>query len=179
MTVKRDLKPTIRAIRADVKYKRLRENFNNLPIYQIAVDTLLAEISTLHQIREVRRLNTSDPHFIDRLIKANTQDQSSRGRLTEILMTCLKASQTLERACTALRHHILMEFTDELKSFRTKEERMYIIDMALSTFTRYIDRTKLLTDTARLVIDDIDKGSWSIRLSVQALQIDRKREATI
>jgi predicted secreted protein len=179
MTIKRELKPIISAMRSDEKYKRLKLSFDTLPIYQIAVDTILTEIGTAHKLRDIRRLNTSDPQFIDKIIKANTSDQSHRGRMTEILMTCLRSRATLERACTALKHHLLVTYSTELRGFRTKEERTYVIDMALSPFIRYIDRIQLLQDTANLVITDIDKGQWGLKLTVSALQMDRSRESNI
>ena len=179
MTVSRDLKPILRAMRSDPRYKRLKNSFDTLPVYQIAVDVMLEEIGTIHQMREIRRLNTSEPDFIDKLIKANTSDQAHRGRLTEIMMTCLKASQTLEQACTAMRQYFLTTYTNELRSFRTKEERVYIVDMALAQFKKYINQVGVLRETAKLVIEDIDKGSWSLRMTVQAMQIDRKYESNI
>lgn len=174
-----ELKAILNSMRADIKYKRLRQSFEQLPIYQIAVDTMLEEISVLHKMREIRRLNPSDPRFVDQLIRANTTDQSQRGRLTEILMTCIRAIQSLTRACNALKQHLLTTHSQELRSFRTKEERSNVIDLVLAPFMRYVHKVQLLADTAKLVIDDITSGSWSLKLSVQALQIERTRESTI
>lgn len=179
MTITRSLKPIIIKMQADPKYKRLKESFNSLSVYQIPIEELTTEIQTLHKMREIRRLNTQDPEFVDQLVKANTNDQSIRGRLTEILMTCTRATSTLSTAVDALKQHLLMTHSEALRSYRTKEERSYIASMALVSFVRYIDKVATLKECAQLVISDIDKGNWSIRTSIDALKLHSSRERNL
>jgi len=113
------------------------------------------------------------------IIEANTMDQGARGRLTEILVTCSRSVNTLERACTAMKQHLYLTFADDLRALRTKDERMYVIDVCLSSFMRYIDKVQSVKDMANLIVTDIDKGSWSLKLSVSAMQVDKTRESRI
>lgn len=176
MTVTRSLKPIILMMQADPKYKRLRNSFDAAETYRIPFDELQKEIETLHKMREIRRLNTDDPAFVDQLIKANTNDQSIRGRLTEILMRCVRAHASLSSAVEALKHYLLLSHSDALKTYRTKEERNYIVVMALMPFVRYTDRVAALKESAQLVISDVDKGNWSIRTSIDALKLHVAKE---
>jgi hypothetical protein len=179
MAVTRSLKPLILAMRRDARYKRLKGSFDTLPMYQLSTDELVKEVETLHQMREIRRLNSADPHFVDNLIKANTSDQSIRGRLTEIIMTCVKATSSLDDAVDALRYHLLMTFTDELRSYRTKDERVQVVNMVLVNFTKYTQRIAVLKEITQMVVADIDKGAWALRSSVEALKLHTNRESNI
>lgn len=163
----------------DPKYKRLRNSFDTADTYRIPFDELQKEIETLHKMREIRRLNTDDPAFVDQLIKANTNDQSIRGRLTEVLMKCVRSGASLNSAMDALKYHLLLTYSDALKAYRTKEERQYIVTMALSPFVRYTDRVSALKESAQLVIADIDKGNWAIRTSIDALKLHVAKERFI
>ena len=179
MAITKSLRPIILKMQEDIKFKRLKETFSTLALYQIPIEELTKEVETLHKMREIRRLNTQDPAFVDQLIKANTNDQSIRGRLTEIMMTCIRASSRLQTAVDALKHHLLLTHGETLKSFRTKEERGYIVNMALVSFTRYLDNVSSLKECTQLIIGDIDKGSWSIRTSIDGLKMHMDRERHI
>ncbi len=176
MTVTRSLKPIILKMQEDPKYQRLRNSFDTSETYRIPFDELLKEIETLHKMREIRRLNTEDPAFVDQLIKANTNDQSIRSRLTEILMRCVRAGTSLSSAIEALKHHLLLTHGEILKSYRTKEERQYVVTMSLLPFVRYTTRVTALRESAQLVIADIDKGAWAIRTSIEALKLHVAKE---
>jgi len=179
MTITRSLKPILLKMQEDPKYRRLRNSFDTADAYRIPFDELQKEIETLHKMREIRRLNTDDPAFVDQLIKANTNDQSIRGRITEIMMRCVRASSSLNSAIEALKHHLLLTHSDALRAYRTKEERQYVVTMALMTFVRYTDRVQALKELAQLVISDIDKGNWSIRTSIDALKLHVAKERFI
>lgn len=170
MALKRDISDTVRALRQDPNYRRLKELFSTLPLYRLPVDELMKEIETTHRLRDVRRLNSLDPGFLDALIKANTQEQSSRSRLTEIIMNCGRAIANLESALESLRYNLLLKHNDELRSYRTKEERLMVITLVLVNFKKYINQVKIVQDSAQLVVADIDKSAWSLKLTIMALQ---------
>ncbi len=177
--VKRSLTMIVKEMRKDERYKRLRGSFDSLPMYQLPVDDYVKEVETLHQMRLIRRLNSTEPKFVDELIKANTNDQSIRGRLTEIVMQCVKASSSLSDAVDAMRYHLLISYGDELKSIRTKEERVQIVNMALITFTKYTQKIDVLKEMAQMVVVDIDKGAWALRSSIEALKLHTNREQNL
>lgn len=179
MAVTRDLSGILKAMRKDKKYKRLKESFDTVPLYQMPIEKLANEIETLHKMRLIRILNVEDAKFVDNIIKANTQDQSVRGRLTEIMMMGVRVSVKLNRALETLRFHLLITFTDELKSYRTKEERVQIVNMVLAPFERYIADVTMLRESATLCVKDIDQGNFSLDKTLRSLEMHTARERRV
>jgi hypothetical protein len=179
MAVTRDLKPVLKAMRKDKKYKRLKEAFESAPIFQLPVERLADEIETLHKTRLIRILNTEEAGFVDNIVKANTQDQSVRGRLTEMMVQSNRVVRKLEKALKTMRFHMMVTFTDELRSFRTVEERRQIIEMVLRPFTDYINDMEMLAASATLVVTDIDKGNFSLSRTISVLEMHTARERRV
>lgn len=179
MAVTRDLSGLLKAMKKDKKYKRLKETFDTIPLYQMPIKKLADEIETLHKSRLMRILNVEDPKFVDKLIRANVQDQSVRGRLTEIMMMGVRVNSTLSRALKSLRYHLLITFTDELRPYRTKEERTEIINMVLKTFEIYIADIEMLNQSATLCVVDIDKANYSMSRTLEALALHVAKERRI
>lgn len=177
--IRKNLTEVIRVLRRDPRYKRLKELFDTSPIYKIHLEEFSAEVLTLHKTRAIRRLNSLDPKIVDAIVNAITIDQSSRSRLTEISITCLRARSSLEDALEALKHHLLAAYQEDLRQFRTKEERMVVMDMTFRQFRRYLIQVETLRATTDLVIQDIDKGGWAIRSLTDALKIHHGREMTV
>lgn len=179
MSVTRDLKPVLRAMRKDKRYKRLKDAFDTMPLFQLPVDKLADEIETIHKTRSIRIIDVSDPKFVDNLIKANVHDQSARGRLTEIMMQAVRVTSKLEKALKTMRFHLLLTFNNELRGYRTKEERLQIVEMVLKTFTDYIDDMASLRESAQLCVKDIDQGNFSIDKTIRMLEMHIARERRI
>lgn len=171
--------PLIKNMKKDQRYKRLRDTFDRMPMYQLATEDLMTEIMTLHQMREIRRLNSQSPGFVDAVVRANTGDQAIRSRLTEIIMTCVAATNSLEDAVSALKYHLLQAFSDDLKSFRTKDERSQVVERVLVPFTKYIGKIATLKEVAALATKDIDQGAWSLKTSIQAVELHTQRESRV
>lgn len=179
MAVSTNLRPIVSVLKKDSRYKRLKETFNSIPIFRMPVDQYIKEVESIHKLREIRRLNTSDPSFIDKVIKANVSDQGHRSRLTEIQMGCIKYISTLQNAIDSLRQHLLLTYSTELRSLKTKEERLGVVNIALRTFIRAIENVMQLKELSQLVVFDIDKASWSLRLTVDAIKSTTKPEVHI
>ena len=179
MAVTRDIQPVIKAMKKDKRYKRLREAFQSLPIYQLKIEALNEELANLHKIREVRRLNTSDPAFVDALIRANNQDISTRGRASEIMMECVRIIDKLGHAVKLLQDHLLITYHDELRSYRTKEERLQVVRIVLRPFEKYINDASSLKEVSQIVITDIDKDNFAMNLTMRALELHVARERRI
>lgn len=174
-----DVSAIVKELRKDERYKRLKNAFDTAPIYQISVSKLLTEIDSLQALRKVRRLNSSDPKFVDRVIEANLYEQVARSRLTEIMMSCIRVQSTLNSAIESLKAYYLTSHSLTLKSVRTKEERLQVINVVLSVFIKYVNKISMLKESANLVISDIDKTSWNLRLIIDAVKISHKPENVI
>lgn len=174
--MKASTKMVISTLRKDKRYKRLLESFESAPLYNIAREELLDELRQIHELREIRRLNPREDGFVDKLISANTHDQAQRSRCVAIMMQCVNVTAKLVEATDSLKQHFLMEYSDQLRSFRTKEERSMVISTALKKFHKYVHEIDTLREVANLVVSDIDKAAWSLRNSVEALKVHHGRE---
>ena len=179
MVTKRSTSTLVKDLKDDARVTRLRETFTTLPIFNINVRQLTDEIASTHKIREVRRLNSQEPGFLTQLLKANTDDQATRSRMTEILVECGRAISKLDKTLDYLTQYLITTYTYELRAFKTKEERQYIIHAVLRQFRDYMADVQSLKDTALLIVSDIDKAAWSMKLSVAVMQIHSDKEHLI
>ena len=167
-------------LRADKRCQRLMTLFQELPVYQIPIEDDLKEIEQIHKTRNIRFLSQASPRFIEAIVDASILDQSNRSRLVEISMRCFRAETSLNAALDPLRTYLLSKYAAYFRSIRTREERRQVLDMALAPFLKFIGRTTEVRGLADMVIADIDKGAWSLKLLVSAYQLKQGRgEQTI
>jgi hypothetical protein len=177
--MKSSTKTIVELIHKNKRYTRLLETFNSAKLYNIPCESLISELKDIHSLREVRRLDTRDAEYVDKLLNANTHDQAQRSRCTEIMMRCVEVTEKLNRALAALKDYLLLEFSDHLRPLRTKEERLLVIKVALRKFSRFLENVAVVKGVADLVIADIDKAAWSMRASTDILKVTRAREVTL
>jgi hypothetical protein len=177
--MKRDLEPLKAKLRSDRRVKRLLTMFQELPLYQIPYKALMTEVERIHQTRNIRFLSVTSPTFLEDVVDASVRDQSNRSRLTEISVQCFKARASLQEALDPMREYLLLTYAPDMGFVRTKEERKSLVDMALAPFGRFVKRTEVLSTMCDMVVADIDKASWSLRLNVNAYQVRNKPENTI
>jgi hypothetical protein len=166
--MKRDISSIVKEIKSDKRYKRLEAHLAELPLYQIPTDKYLTEIENLHKSRNVRYLSAGQPKFIESLVEASLKEQATRSRLVEISVTCLKAIRALERATENLSDYCLLTYSDIIKFARTKDERVRIINLVLRPFHKFLNEVETLKATCDLVIQDIDKSGYGLKLVVDA-----------
>ena len=178
--MKRDLKPLREKLRNDSRCQRLKTLFQELPLYQVPVDDYLKEIEQIHKGRSIRFLTQSSPRFIEAVVDASLLDQANRSRLTEISMHCYKAESTLGEALDNLKTYLLLAYSADLSFIRTKDERMQILNITLAPFIKFMKEVAKVRAVADMVISDVDKGAWSLKLLVSAYQLKTGRgEQTI
>ena len=176
MVVKRTTSDTIREIKADVKVKRLKATFAENPLFQLPIDSLTTEALTFHKMRDVRRLNPQEPKFVEVLLKANAEDQRARSRLTEIIVECGRAISRLDKVLDHLTQYLLITYSLELKNYRTKEERMYVVGSVIKPFKDYLNSVESLRAAVQLIVVDIDKAAYSLKLYAELLKLHTKPE---
>jgi hypothetical protein len=176
MTLRRDVSSIVNALKADKRVERLRNNFDTKAIFNLDTAKLYDEILSYHMIRGIRRLNPQEPKFLEQLLKANTDDQTYRSRMTEIMVECGRANAILEKSVDYLTQYFITAYSPELKSYRTAAERAYVIRAALKPFHDYITEVVSVKEAAALVVKDIDNGAWSLRMSVDVMKIHSTRE---
>lgn len=168
----------ISVLRKDKRVLKLKRTFDSVPYFNLPYETLIEEIENIHEVRKVRVLKAKE-NSIDKIIQANIQDQSFRSRLVEISMNALKAQRRLDSAITSLTNYILIEYSENLKVVKTKEERMRLLSISLEPFNRYLKRMNEIKEQADMVIHDIDKAAYSLKLTVDALKVSTQKETYI
>ena len=162
-------------LRADKRCLRLMTLFQELPIYQIAIDSHLKEIDQIHKARNIRFLTQASPRFIESIVDASIRDTADRSRLVEISMTCYKAETSLQEALEPLRSYLLATYASGFSSIRTIAERNRVLNMALAPFVKFISQTTQIRTLANMVIEDIDKGAFSLQRLIAAMQLKNGR----
>lgn len=171
--MKRDLRPIIREMRNDAKYKAMRHNFDTLPIFNLAVEELETEIARIHKLRLVRTLNVKDAKFMDKFLHANLSEIAQRSRLSEIGLECFRCYSTLADSIDALRGYMLITYSSSLSFVKTKEERLQVLDIVLSTFVNHYNKSKRLKDACDIIITDIDKAGFAMKNMVEVIKVHK------
>lgn len=139
----------------------------------------MKEVENAHKARKSRFLDHNSPKFIESIVEAVIRDNATRSRLVEISMSCSKAESTLQQAIVPLKEYLLLTYQSEISFVRTKEERTQVINMALATFHKFTNSVSVVNAAAKAVIEDIDHSHWNMKLIVQAMQSDNKKEFSI
>ncbi len=171
--------PVISTMRKDPKYKRLKETFSTHETFRLPLDDLMLELTGLHRSRKVRILNPTDPEFVAKVVESVLNDQAIRSRTTEILIRCVRAHALLSHSVEGLKYHLLTTYADSLKTYRTKDERAQIVNSTLRTFEKFLSDVLTLKESAQLVVNDIDKASWSLKSVLSALELHMAPERRI
>ena len=162
-------------IRADKRVMRLMTLFQELPIYQIPIDSHYKEIEQTHKTRNIRFLSQSSPRFIEAVVDASIRDQADRSRLVEISMACYRAEASLNEALEQLRLYLMHRFANDFAGVRTISERSKVMNMALAPFVKFVAQTTQIRTLANMVVEDIDHGAWSLKGHVEAFKLKAGR----
>ena len=178
--MKRDVSKVVEKLKADKRVQRLFTMFDELPLYKLPLKQLRDEIETIHSARSVRFLNQHDPKFIEKIIDASIDDTAKRSRLVEMSVQCFKSGNSMSEAVERMRQYLITTYSDDIYFARTKDERLFIVDMVLSPLLKFVAQTQAISKMADEVIKDIDKAGYSLKLIVDAYQIHYgRREQTI
>ncbi len=174
---KEDLDHLRRIVKRDEKYKRFKAAVDKNPNLQLAFEDLHDEIDRMQRTRSVRSLNRKDKDFTNAVIDAMLMDVRYRGRLAEILASCLAITGGFQETLLNLRDYLLLEYSGRLTKHRTtKDERRNFMENVLRPFFRYIHKVEQLKAHAELIVADIDKTSYTYTNLVAAIKLLGKGE---
>ncbi len=128
------------------------------------------EIGRLHSGRKSRSLFGSELSA-DKIIEANLQDTSYRSRLVEIRIDLAKILSLATTTLDTVKSKVYQTYTEDLKVFKTKGERMSYVESFLTLGTMFTKRVEDLSDQLDLVIKDIDQTSFTYKNAIQILEI--------
>ncbi len=141
-----------------------------------------AELERLHSSRSSRRLMLKRSITPDDIIKVNLEDLATRSRIVEILLTLGKRYRLLEKALSAVYGHLTTTYPAEIDALvtgRTKGERQEFVEAVMKEGWDTQSKLDLLKANALMIVEDIDKGSWTYRNLVEMVKIVSQRESIV
>lgn len=153
----------VATIRKDSRYIKLTKTYASNPSYRINCEQLLDEIMQLNSMRMVRRLDTSDPMFANKLVASMAQDTSFRGRASDILIQCHRIIAGITIVIKQLSSIYLISYSNTLKEFKTQREREALITCVFKDFYTFISEVETVQKSAEIFVQDIDKASWQMQ----------------
>lgn len=149
------------------------QNMLNSGNFNVDTDSYIKELDSLHATRRVRNLSTKDVihNAQKKIISATVQNQAYRSRCVEIKMTCFKAEQLIQSHYDALADYLKVSYKKALSIYRTNAERDSVVANVLSDANYRLQQIQLVQSLCDIIIDDIDKASWSIRALTDVLKI--------
>lgn len=164
-------------IQSDEKYAKFITTIRTNK-QRINVNVLMDEIRDISEIRAKSSLAFAPKEkLLQALLEENLKAQAYRSRLAEICVQSNRIISKLEIAVSKMKDHINVNYYEEIKSLgRTKEERNYVIVSLLGEATQYIDSLKDMIKMAEIVIMDIDKQHYSLKLTLDALNLHVSKE---
>lgn len=150
-----------------LKYKRAIKLAQRL-----TVDEYIKEVLTTHSNRRIRTMTKINGR---RLASASMQDQSFRSRYVQMRMEALEVRTLLDYAIDAMRGYLTTAHKERIVG-RTINERDSRIDNILKDGLLEIHRIDSLMDITREAIDDIDHASFTIKHTLDSLNVAVKGE---
>jgi hypothetical protein len=165
-----DLIALMRSVKKDKKYTRFAR------IIQLVSDRLniekdRQEAMALHASRTSRALHGGKRYSPRALIDANLKDLSTRARLVEMRVKASYQVEVLEDACEAMRHHLVTEYNQELRSYSTEAQRGAFIKRVQRQALELMAESKSLLDMFDQIIKDIDQASYALRATLDSLKL--------
>lgn len=168
-------------VRKDPLFRRFKEVVD-LNSQRINVESLINEVKEVSEMRTrtAVKYNQTPSELIKALVQENLTAQAYRSRLAEICLQATRVIAQIDRACDKIRDHINLKYLEEIKSLgRTKDERALISNTVLRFATNYTDELGTLIEMAELIIADIDKQHYSLKLTKESVELLVNRESIL
>ena len=159
------------------RYRRLLKAVAS-GIYAFPFDTTLDEVRDLHHDLTVRKLTAKSLRRgqQEKLLAANLQNQAYRSRILEILIQVRQHYNNLEQEYNLTRDYLLQEYPKQFAEYRTKEERMRALATLFEPVVILMKKYGNLQGDIQLILDDLDKMAWTIKTTLDILNLGGKKE---
>lgn len=165
-----------RLLAKDENYTRFKEIIRKFSMSDV-MEELMSEIDTLHATRKGRKLYRSSPNPRD-VIEVSLQDSSFRSRAVEIMMRMMKSQKAIEKAIDANNGYLMSQYSDYIEA-RTKAERERILRSINRRAYEYQYELEGNIEVIKEFINDCDKMSYSLKNTIQAIEIMYRKETVI
>ena len=149
---------------------------------RIGIESTSTEIKEIAELRTKTsvRFKQSTLETIRGVLTENLEAQAYRTRLSEICLACKRVIAHVNKACKNMKTRIHLNYSEEIKTFgRSKEDRELISNTALRFAYDFVYDLESLIEMAQLIISDIDKQHFSLKLTKEALELCVHRESIL
>lgn len=157
-----------------IKYKNILTAAESMGEFE----NYISELENMHKARKARTL-VHKKIGTQRLMRAIMQDAAYRARCVEILVQVGKAQRLLHAATDSIYNHIFVKYKVYLAQYRTKAEKDSFVQSLLSDSYAKQNDFERVVDVAKLIIEDIDKFSWSTKNIIEAMKLVFQKENVI
>jgi hypothetical protein len=171
------MKELRRKIKQDEKYIRFNSVIE-MNKTRINVSSIMDEIRDIAEIRTKSSLKYNmDGSMLASLMKENLNAQSYRSRLSEVCVTCSRITAKIDTACEKLSSYLNVRFNVEIQGLgRTKDERGAVVKLLLQDAYEFMNGMAAIVEMAETVIADIDKQHYSLKLTLDAMNLHVNKE---
>lgn len=152
----------MKAIKKDEEYKKY---LNVVRACTTDLANIQEEVRSLHSSRKIRTMPSLSS---GRIGKTSLQEQSYRSRLIELRMALYFEWANLDMAHRAIRDHIVYTYSDDIPG-KTQVERDRSLRKILGKGDRRLQELNHTLAYLMMVVEDIDKGSYSLQRDSEAL----------
>lgn len=160
----------ISEIRGDPTYKKFKAIFEEVS-KRIDVDAAFKEAEVLHEGRISILPRGDSKYSAQKMYDANHLDMSVRSRLVRIRNKNARQMNHLTAAMEAMRKHILTEYSDDMKDYRTESMKKALMDRVMKTAVEFLAQVESLNDTLDVIIKDCDQASHRHHHAVEYLKL--------
>lgn len=169
----KQIKLTLRKDASYAKFKEIAKYCSSLAEF----DNLSTELESMHSARKSRNLHLKSPS-LRKIIDASMQGSSYRSRCVEILNHVSKAQRMLQAAIDRIESHILANFREQLGVNSQADKKTLMKAILQSAYYQLADYERI-TEMAKNIVEDIDQTQWSLKHTLDALNILYTRESIL
>lgn len=166
-----------RLLLADPNLKKLLTTFESSTHFDIDIKSVCQEMENLQKVRIANRVDTSQDDMIKQVIDNSCRDQSFRSRLAEISFRAFRSQSILSKSVSKVKRRLILAYKDDMyKVLKTQADRQQLVDEVMASLLAYINDMQQVAELANILITDIDKNAWSLKLVVEAVSIHAHKE---
>jgi hypothetical protein len=161
----------VKEIRGGATFKTFRQVFEAVT-KRVDIAKNTAEVLGLHTSRTSRSLATKKERYSPSvLIDASLNDLSARARMVELRVRADLNLSTLREAVAAFAKHVQTEYAEELREFRTAEQRKALVDRVIKQAREFMAEGETFIATVDTLVKDIDQSGHSLRHVIECLKL--------
>lgn len=171
----------LKALLANSKeYKRYRAIIDDLDT-SLSVEGIQQEVDLIITSRKLSVKSVSFKSIgVNKLTEISWNEVSHRARLSELLVQMNRHSNMLESLLDGIRNYISSTFIEELRiNWKTQAERNSVLDSVLAKGYTLLSTVSGLSEEISLIIEDIDKSSYSLNRVANLLELTLRRESIV